>query len=86
MTVRAKPLSIDMTLTHPAVFTYRLMESLSSETLDVFREILRDELETILVSFQHVGWPDREIVVDGTERFRMAKADAHAKYTLVASM
>jgi len=63
-------LSVDLSLIHPTIYTYRVRAGLSKEMLKYLRERLPIVMEEALTSFQVAGgWPTQGLVVDGTEEY-----------------
>lgn len=63
-------LSVDLSLIHPTVYTYRLRAGLSKEMLAYLKERLPVVTEEALTKFQIEGkWPDQGLVVDGTDDY-----------------
>lgn len=63
-------LSVDLSLIHPTVYTYRLRAGLSKEMLVYLKERLPVVTEEALTKFQIEGkWPEQGLVVDGTDDY-----------------
>lgn len=63
-------LSVDLSLIHPAVYTYRLRAGLSKEMLKFLKERLPIVTEEALTRFQIAGaWPEQGLVVDGIDDY-----------------
>lgn len=63
-------LSVDLSLIHPTVYTYKLRAGLDKEMLKYLRERLPIVMEEALTGFQVAGgWPTQGLIVDGTEEY-----------------
>jgi hypothetical protein len=65
-------LSVDLSLIHPTVYTYRLRAGINREMLAWLKEILPVVMEEALEGFREEGkWPEQGVIVDGMEEWRV---------------
>ncbi len=65
-------LSIDLTLIQPPVFTYRIRHGVTKSTLGLLRNSICVVLEEALEQFRvDGGWPQQEVIVDGTQNYML---------------
>jgi len=63
-------LSVDLSLIHPTMYTYRVRAGLSKDMLKYLRERLPIVMEEALTAFQTAGgWPAQGLIVDGTQEY-----------------
>lgn len=64
-------LSVDLSLIHPTVYTYRLRAGINREMLAWLKERLPIVMENALEGFREDGkWPDQGVIVDGMEEWK----------------
>jgi hypothetical protein len=65
-------LSVDLSLIHPTVYTYRLRAGINREMLAWLKERLPVVMEEALEGFREEGkWPEQGVIVDGMEEWRV---------------